>query len=83
MAIEKSPLYKGDKLILKVGMPVKTGSKLYLTRSISLNHEAIKIIKDRPSPSIPIDIVMWWDTDLNAHLEGEFIGFNCNKCKII
>jgi U32 family peptidase len=82
MAIEKSPLYKEDKLILKVGMPVKTGSKLYLTRSISLNHEAIKIIKDRPNPSIPIDIVMWWDNDLKAHLEGEFIGFHENKCKI-
>ncbi len=82
MAIEKSPAYKGDKLILNVGMPVKTGSKLYLTRSISLNHEANKIIKNRTSPSIPIDIVMWWDTDLKAHLEGEFIGFNDNKCKI-
>ena len=82
MAIEKSPLYKTDRLILKVGMPVKHGSKLYLTRSISLNHEAIKIIKDRPSPSIPIDIVMWWDNDLNAHLDGEFIGFNDNKYKI-
>ena len=55
---------------------------MYLTRSISLNHEAIKIIKNRPSPSIPIDIVMRWDNDLKAHLDGEFIGFDGNKCKI-
>ena len=82
MAIEKSPVYKDDKVILKIGMPVKPGSKVYLTRSISLNHEAIQIIKYRPSPSIPIDIVMWWDIDLKAHLEGEFIGFHDKKCKI-
>ncbi|MDD3985714.1 MAG: U32 family peptidase, partial [Methanobacterium sp.] len=82
MAIEKSPIYKADKLILKTEKPVKEGAKLYLTRSISLNHEAIKIIKDRPSPSIPIDIVMWWDNELYAHLKGEFIGFHGNKYKI-
>ena len=82
MAIEKSPTYKAGKLILKTLKPVKPGAKLYLTRSISLNHEAFKIIKNRPNPFIPIDIVMWWDKDLYAHLKGEFIGFHGNKCKI-
>jgi len=76
MALEIQPEYKRDKLVLKVGRPVKLGSKLYLTRSISLNHIAKDIIKNSIEPSIPIDIVMRWDDDLKAHLEGEFIGFD-------
>ncbi len=51
-----APEYKGNKLVLNVGRPVKVGSKLYLTRSISLNHEAKSIIKNDIEPSIPIDI---------------------------
>ncbi len=76
MALESPPEYKRDKLILKVGKPVKIGSKLYLTRSISLNHRAKDIIKKGTKPSIPIDLKMEWDLDLKAHLEGEFFGFD-------
>lgn len=76
MALENIPKYKGDKLLLNVGQRVKVGSKLYLTRSISLNHEARAIIKTTTQPSIPIDIIMSWDDDLKANLSGKFIGFD-------
>ena len=76
MALEITPKYKGDKLLLNVGQRVKIGSKLYLTRSILLNHEARAIIKNSIKPSIPIDIVMSWDDDLKANLNGKFIGFD-------
>jgi putative protease len=76
MALENTPKYKGDKLLLNVGQRVKIGSKLYLTRSISLNHEARAITKNTIQPMIPIDIVMSWDHDLKANLSGKFIGFD-------
>ena len=76
MALETAPKYKGEKLFLNVGQRVEVGSKLYLTRSISLNHEARIIIKNTAQPSIPIDIVMSWDDDLRANLRGKFIGFD-------
>ncbi len=76
MALETTPKYKGDKLFLNVGQRVKIGSKLYLTRSISMNHEAKAILKNNIQPSIPIDIVMTWDDDLNIILNGKFIGFD-------
>jgi U32 family peptidase len=76
MAIENTPIYKGDKLFLNVGQRVKVGSKLYLTRSISLNHEARAIIRKTIQPTIPIDIIMSWDDDLKANLTGKFIGFD-------
>ena len=79
MALENTPEYKGDKLTLNVGRPVRVGSKLYLTRSISLNHEAKGIMNDEIKPSIPIDIIMNWDDDLKAHLRGEFNGFDGMK----
>jgi len=79
MALEDEPELKRDKLVVKVGKPMKIGSKLYLTRSISLNHEAKKIIKTNTKPSIPIDLKMEWDNELKAHLEGEFIGFDSLK----
>lgn len=75
-ALEIQPEYKGDKLVLKIGKSVKSGSKVYLTRSIYLNHYAKDIIKNNFEPSIPINVVMRWDDDLKAHLEGEFIGFD-------
>ena len=76
MALEIAPKYKGDKLLLNVGQKVEIGSKLYLTRSITLNHEARAIIKNNINPSIPIDIVMSWDDNLKANLSGKFIGFD-------
>ncbi len=76
MALEIAPKYKGDKLLFNVGQRVEIGSKLYLTRSITLNHEARAIIKNNTQPSIPIDIVMSWDDDLKANLNGKFIGFD-------
>jgi len=79
MALENTPEYKQDRLLLNVGRPVKVGSKLYLTRSISLNHEAKEIMNDESKPSIPIDIIMSWDDDLKAHLRGEFNGFDGMK----
>jgi putative protease len=79
MALENTPKYKGDKLLLNIGQTVKVGSKLYLTRSISLNHEARDIIKNTVKPSIPIDIEMSWDNDLKANLKGIFIGFDSNE----
>jgi U32 family peptidase len=79
MALENTPEYKQDKLILNVGRPVKVGSKLYLTRSKSLNHEAKGIMNNKTKPSIPIDIIMSWDDDLKAHLRGEFNGFDGMK----
>ena len=79
MALENRPKYKGNKLVLNVGRPVTVGSKLYLTRSISLNHEAKSIIKNDIEPSIPIDVEMSWDNELKAHIKGEFIGFDNKK----
>jgi U32 family peptidase len=76
MALENTPKHKGDKLLLNVGQKVKVGSKLYLTRSISLNHEARAITKNTKQPAIPIDIVMIWDHDLKSNLSGKFIGFD-------
>jgi U32 family peptidase len=76
MALEDTPKYKGNKLILDVGRTVKRGSKLYLTRSISLNHYAKYIIKNSIKPSIPMDIKMVWDDDLKPILKGEFTGFD-------
>ncbi len=70
MALETAPKYKGDKLFLNVGQRVQTGSKLYLTRSISMNHKARAIIKNTVQPSIPIDIIMNWDEDIKANLRG-------------
>jgi U32 family peptidase len=79
MALENRPVYKGNKLVLNVGRPVTVGSKLYLTRSISLNHEAKSIIKRDIEPSTPIDVEMSWDNELKAHISGEFIGFDDKK----
>jgi putative protease len=76
MALETAPKYKAEKVFLNVGQKVEVGSKLYLTRSISLNHEARAIIKNTVQPSIPIDIIMSWDDDLKANLHGKFIGFD-------
>ena len=76
MALETAPKYKVEKVFLNVGQKVEVGSKLYLTRSISLNHEARAIIKNTAQPSIPIDITMSWDDDLKANLHGKFIGFD-------
>ena len=41
-----------------------------------------EIIKKSTSPSIPIDMKMNWDTELKAHLNGEFIGFDGAKHKL-
>jgi putative protease len=82
MALETAPKYKGEKVFLNVGQKVEVGSKLYLTRSISLNHEARAIIKNTVKPSIPIDIIMSWDDDLKANLHGKFIGFDNVKHEI-
>ena len=82
MALEITPKYKGDKLLLNVGQRVELGSKLYITRSITLNHEARAIIKNSTQPSIPIDIVMSWDDDLKANLSGKFIGFDDVEQKV-
>jgi U32 family peptidase len=82
MALETAPKYKGDKLFLNVGQRVQTGSKLYLTRSISMNHKARAIIKNTVQPSIPIDIIMSWDEDLKANLHGKFIGFDNDEHEI-
>jgi U32 family peptidase len=76
MALETAPKYKGDKLFLNVGQRVEAGSKLYLTRSISINHKARAIIKNTVQPSIPIDIIMSWDKEFKANLSGKFIGFD-------
>lgn len=76
MALEIAPKYKGEKVFINVGQKVEVGSKLYLTRSISLNHEARAIIKNTVQPSIPIDIIMSWDDDLKANLHGKFIGLD-------
>jgi len=81
-ALEIQPEYKRDKLVLKIEKPVKSGSKVYLTRSIYLNHYAKYIIKNNIEPSIPINVVMRWDDNLKAHLEGEFIGFDGQKYSI-
>ena len=82
MALEETPKYHRDKLRLNVGKPVQPGSRLFLTRSISLNHEAREIIKKSTSPMIPIDMKMSWDTEMKAHLNGEFIGFDGAKHKL-
>lgn len=76
MALETTPKYKEDKLILKVKRPVKIGSKMYLTRSISLNHEAAEILTNSKSPSIPMEINLSWDNDLKLNITGIFIGFD-------
>ncbi len=56
---------------------MKVGSKLYFTRSISLNHEAKSYNKKYISNhQYPIDIIMSWDNELKANLSGKFIGFD-------
>jgi putative protease len=82
MALEDKPKYIRDKLLLNTGRPINPGSKLFLTRSISLNHEAAEIIKTVPSPSIPIDIVMNWDNKLKSIINGKFIGFDGREHKV-
>ena len=82
MALEEPPKYHGDKLTLKVGKAVTPGSRLFLNRSISMNHEAREIIKKSISPTIPMDMVMTWDNELKALLNGEFTGFDGAKHKV-
>lgn len=79
MAIEKSPKYKGDSLILYVQKPLYKGSKMYLTRSLSLNHEAAAIVKNIQKPSIPIEIKIELGSDMKFNIEGKFTGFDGSK----
>ncbi len=79
MALEDKPEYIRDKLVINTGRHVDPGSKLYLTRSISLNHEAAAIIKTKTNPSISIDMEMNWDTELKPCIMGKFIGFDGNE----
>ena len=79
MAIETNPKIKGNILVIKLNKPLDIGSKMYLTRSISLNHEASDITNNISKPSIPIDISVKWDTDLYVTLNGEFRGFDGKK----
>jgi len=79
MAIEKSPKYKGDSLILYVQKPLNKGSKMYLTRSLSLNHEAAAIVKNIQKPSVPIEIKIELESDMKFNIEGKFTGFDGSK----
>ncbi len=76
MAIEKSPEYKGDYVILGVQKPLNKGSKMFLTRSLSLNHEASDTIKNIQKPSIPIEIKIELESDMKLNIMGNFIGFD-------
>lgn len=76
MAIEQNPKYHGDKLIFKVPKPLNNDSKMYLTRSISLNHEAADIIKNLKKPNIPIELDVILGSDMKFNIDGHFIGFD-------
>jgi len=76
MAIEEDPVYNGNILKLKVKQPLNKNSKLYLTRSISLNHEAANIIKTVKKPSNPIKLKVSLDEDMALKIEGKFQGFD-------
>ncbi len=81
MALEKTPVIQRKNLLLNINAPVKIGSKLYLTRSISFNHEAASLVNNNQSPSIPIELKMMWHGNLEPILEGEFKGFDgVNYC---
>lgn len=83
MAIEEDPVYNGNILKLRVSKPLKNNSDLYLTRSLSLNHEAANIIKTVKSPSIPIDLKVSLDEDMTLKIEGKFQGFDDHKHCVI
>ena len=79
MAIEKEPVYDGNILKLKLMKPLNNNSKLYLTRSLSLNHEASNIIKTVKNPSIPINLKVSLNTTMALKIEGNFTGFDDRK----
>ena len=76
MALERTPVIRKKKLLLNLNSPVNIGSKLYLTRSISFNHEASSLVNKGPNPKIPIELAMMWNGNLEPILEGEFKGFD-------
>lgn len=76
MVLEKEPEFKSGKLYIRTSTPVPSGSKLFLTRSISLTREAKRIIKDIEDPSIILDVDMSWDDHLRPELRGRFAGFD-------
>lgn len=82
MAIEDDPVYKGNILKLKVKKPFNKNSELYLTRSLSLNHEAANIVKTVKNPSVPIDLKVSLDENMALKIEGEFKGFDDQKYSV-
>lgn len=76
MAIEEDPFYNKNILKIKVHKPLNKNSELYLTRSLSLNHEAATIIKTVKNPSIPIELKVSLDEDMALKMEGKFQGLN-------
>lgn len=77
MALEQDPEYLNPhKLVLNIERNVPTGSKIYLTRDVSLSREAKRIIEDQVEGNIPMDITMEWDTDNTPILMGSFPGRN-------
>ena len=83
MAIEEDPVYKGNILKFKVKKPLNKNSKLYLTRSLSLNHEAANIIKTVKNPSIPIEMKVSLDEDMALKIEGKFQGFDNHEHNVM
>lgn len=74
-AIEQDPEYLNPhKLVLNTESNVPTGSKIYLTRDVSLSREAKRMIEDTVEGTIPLDITMGWDTDNTPILTGSFPG---------
>lgn len=74
MAVEHDIHYLNPhKLILNTEKQISPGSKVYLTRDVSLSREAKKIMEGQGDGSaIPLDISMRWDPENIPILEGKF-----------
>lgn len=74
MAVEHDPQYfNPHKLLLNTEKEVYPGSKVYLTRDVSLSRETKKVMEGHgDEPHIPLDMTMKWDPENTPILEGQF-----------
>lgn len=84
MIIEQAPqcIDENHTILLNTKKLVSIGSKVYITRDISLIKTAQNIIKSDYTNSIPIDIHIRWDKENKLIIDGEFSGSNGNKHEI-
>ena len=74
MAITSAPEHiNPDTVILRTKKHIPVGSKVHLTRDLSLYREVKSSLgEDRKGLSIPMDINMWWDEDLTPQIKAKF-----------